>query len=83
MRNLCAQSFSCVFVIPWTVACQVSLLVGFSKQEYLRGLPLPTSGDFPDLRIKPRSPTLHADSLPLGHLRSKRGNLCTCLSILL
>ena len=40
---VCAQSFSCVFVIPWTVACQVSLLVGFSKQEYWHGLPLPFS----------------------------------------
>ena len=68
---------------PMDVACQVSLFMGFSNQEYCRGLPFPTPRNFPDLRIKPRSPALHANSLPLGHLWSKRGNLYICLSILL
>ena len=36
----------------------------FSRQEYWSGLPLPSPGDLPDLGIKPRSPTLRADSLP-------------------
>ena len=35
----------------------------FSRQEYLSGLPLPSPGDFPDVGIKLRSPTLWADSL--------------------
>ena len=28
-------------VIPWTVACQAPLSMGFSKQEYWSGLPFP------------------------------------------
>ena len=49
---------------PWAVACQASLSVGFSGQEYWSGLPFPSPGDFPNLGIKPGSPTLQADSLP-------------------
>ena len=37
--------------------------MGFSRQEYWSGLPFPSSGDRPDPRIKPRSPTLQADAL--------------------
>ena len=60
------QSFSHVqlFVIPWTVACQAPLSVGFSRQEYWSGLPFPSPGHLPDPGIEPRSPTLPADSLP-------------------
>ena len=36
---------------------------GFSRQEYWSGLPCPPPGDFPNQEIKPRSPTLQADSL--------------------
>ena len=38
--------FSCVklFVIPWTVACQVPLPRRFSRQEYWSGLPCPSPG---------------------------------------
>ena len=38
--------------------------MGFSRQEYWRGLPSPSPGDLPDPETKPRSPTLQADSLP-------------------
>ena len=48
---------------PWTVACQATLSMGFSRQEYWSGLPFPSPGDLPDLGIKPRSPALQADSL--------------------
>ena len=51
---------------PWTVACQVSLTMEFSRQEYWSGLPFPSPGDLPDLGIEPRSPALQADSLPTG-----------------
>ena len=33
--------------IPWTVACQVPLSLGFSRQEYLSGLPFPSPGELP------------------------------------
>ena len=38
--------------------------MGFSRQEYWSGSPGPTLEDFHDPGIKPRSPTLQADSLP-------------------
>ena len=61
----CAQSLSHVplSVTPWTVAHQASLSMGFSRQEYWSGLPWPPPGDFSNLGIKPRSPTIQADSL--------------------
>ena len=42
-------------VAPWTVACQVPLSMGFSKQEYWSELPFPTPGDLPDPGIKHES----------------------------
>ena len=48
---------------PWTVACQVPLSVGFSRQEFWSGLPLSSPGNVPNPGIKPRSPALQADSL--------------------
>ena len=53
-----------LFVTPWTVARQVSLSMGFSRQEYWSGLPFPSPGDHPDPGIKPGSAALQADSLP-------------------
>ena len=49
---------------PWTVAPQAPLSVEFSRQEYWRGLPLPSSEHLPDPGIKPASSVLQADSLP-------------------
>ena len=52
---------------PWTVAHQVPLSMGFSRQEYWSGLPFPPLGDLPNPGIKPTSPVspaLQADSLP-------------------
>ena len=42
-----------LFVTPWTIAHQVPLSMGFSRQEYWSGLPFPTPGDLPDPEIKP------------------------------
>ena len=49
--------FSCVqlFATLRTVACQASLSMGFSRQEYWSGLPFPPPGDLPDPGIKPMS----------------------------
>ena len=49
--------------IPWSVARQVPLPMGFSRQEYWSGLPFPSPGDLLDPGIKPRSPALQADAL--------------------
>ena len=56
-----------LFVIPWTVACQALLSMGFPRQEFWSGLPCPPPGDLPDPGIEPASPALQADSLPLSH----------------
>ena len=52
-----------LFATPWTVAHQAPPSMGFSRQEYWSGLPFPSPGDLPDPGIKPRSPTLEADTL--------------------
>ena len=49
-----------LFVTPWTVAHQVLLSMGFSRQEYWSGLPFPSAGDLLDPRIKLGSPALQA-----------------------
>ena len=49
--------------MPWTVAHQVPLSIGFSRQEYLSGLPFPFPGDLPNPGIEHWSPALQADSL--------------------
>ena len=59
-----------LFATPWTVAHQAPLSMEFFKQEYWSGLPFPTLGDVPNLGIKPESPALAGDSLPLRHLGS-------------
>ena len=48
---------SCLtLVIPWTVASQTSLSMGFCRQEYWSGLPFPSPGDLPDPGIESGSP---------------------------
>ena len=42
----------------------IRLSMGFSRQEYWSGLPVPSPGDLPNSGIEPGSPTLQVDSLP-------------------
>ena len=44
--------------------------MGLSRQEYCSGLPFPPPGGLPDPGLKPTSPALADDSLPLSHLGS-------------
>ena len=53
-----------LFATPWAVAHQVLPSMGFSRQEDWSGLLFPPPGDLPDPGIKPRYPSLQADSLP-------------------
>ena len=55
---------------PWTVARQAPPSMEFPRQEYCSGLPFSSSGDLSKPVIKPASPALQADSLPLNHQRS-------------
>ena len=59
--HLVAVSHSVVsnsFMTPWAVARQAPLSMGFPRQEYWGGLPLPAPGDLPDPGIEPGSPIL-------------------------
>ena len=44
----------------WTVASQVPLSMGFSRQEYWSRLPFPTPGELPHPGIGPTSPAASA-----------------------
>ena len=72
MRACVLSRFSRVqfFVTLWIVVHQAPLSMGFSRQEYLSGLSCPPPGDLPGPGIKPVSPTLQVDSLPLNHWKS-------------
>ena len=59
-KRACLLSrFSCVrlFATPWTIAHQALLSMGFSRQEYWRGLPCPPPGDLLNPGIEPASLT--------------------------
>ena len=75
---------SCVqfFADPWTAACQASLPMEFSSQEYWSGLSFPTPGYLPNPETESESlesPALTTDSVllvppekssvSLGHLK--------------
>ena len=53
---VCTLSRVQLFVTPQTVARQVPLSLGFSRQECWSGLPFPPPGDPPDPGIEPASP---------------------------
>ena len=58
-----------LFVTPWTVACQTTLSMGFSRQEHWRGLACPSPGHLPAPGIEPSSPALlgEGDGIPLQY----------------
>ena len=51
------------FEIPWTITCQASLSMKFSRQEYWSGYSFPSPGDLPHPGTEPESPALQANSL--------------------
>ena len=53
--HACYFSRVLLFATLWTIACQVPLSMGFSRQEHWRGLPFPFPGDLPDPGTKPTS----------------------------
>ena len=57
VEEKCVCALSCVrlFSTLQTVAYQDPLSLGFSRQQYWNGLPLPTPGDCPNPGIKPTS----------------------------
>ena len=56
---LCSHPvMSSSFATPWTTAHQAPLSMGFPRQEYWSGLPIPSPGDLPRPGIEPASPAL-------------------------
>ena len=47
---MCTVSAVCHSATSWTGACQASLSMEFSRQEYWSGLPFPSLGDLPNPR---------------------------------
>ena len=45
LRSEAVLSHVQLFATPWTVAHQAPLPMGFSKQEYWSGMPLPSPGE--------------------------------------
>ena len=56
---LLLSGFSCVRLLatPWTVAHQAPPYMGFSRQEYWSGVPLPSPGNFLEMQILELFPT--------------------------
>ena len=61
-----------LFVTPWNAACQALLSMGFSRQEYWRGLPSRPPGNLlnPGLNLSLTSPALAGDYLTMIYLRN-------------
>ena len=79
---LCAQcvcvSQSCLFVTPWTVACQAPLSMEFSRQEYWSGLTFPSPGCLPNPGIEPASPALAGGLFHNEPPGKPHNHMCTC-----
>ena len=63
-RKKDSDKSSLTLEIPWMIACQFPMSMGFSRKEYWSGLPFPSPGELPNPVVEPRSPTLQADVLP-------------------
>ena len=63
-------------VTLWTIACQASLSIEFSRQEYWSGLPFPFLGDLPNPGIEPAFLALQADSFP--SVPPEKPPVCIC-----
>ena len=77
-----------LFATPWTVTCQAPLSMGIHQTRILDWVAMGPSRDLPNPGIKPKSPTLQADSLPseppgkpkitgVGSLSLLQGNFLT------
>ena len=70
-QSCCLVAKSCptlcrLRIQTWTAAHQAPLSMGFSRQGHWSGLPFPSPSNLRDPVIRPTSPSLQADSLPLS-----------------
>ena len=68
------EALSCVhsFAMPWTVALQAPLSVGFSRQEFWSGLPFSPPGDLPNPGTETASPALAGGFFTRSHKGSSQ-----------
>ena len=83
---VCVQLLSCVqlFATPWTVAHQVPLSMGFPRQEFWSGLPIPNPDDLPNPGIKLASlasPALAAGFLTTSNTWEIKWKLPSCIRL--
>ena len=52
---VCVLSLVLLFATPWTIVCQASLSIEFSRKEYWSGLPFPLPGDLLNPGTEPAS----------------------------
>ena len=52
---VCVLSRVLLFATPWTIVCQASLSIEFSRKEYWSGLPFPLPGDLLNPGTEPAS----------------------------
>ena len=57
---------SCLTLCEPMEPCQAPQSMGFSRQRYRSGLPVPSPGDLPNPGTRPGSLALQMDSLPSG-----------------
>ena len=68
-----------LFATPWTIAYQAPLSMGFSRQEYWSGLPLPSPGDLPTQGSNPGLPHCRQTLYRLNHQGSQlRSMIIAC-----
>ena len=60
------------FAALWTVAHQAPLSMGFPRQEYWSGLPVPSSEDLPNPGIKLVSPALAGTTSEAQKISAKK-----------
>ena len=82
--HVCVLSHVQFFAVLWTITGQTHLSMGFPRQEYWSGLPLPSPEDLLNTGISSRSPVLPAlaggsfASEPPG--KPTQPQLCPCYS---
>ena len=79
-HHLAAKSCPALLWLPWTIACQAPLSMGFPRQEYWSGLLFLFPADLPNPGIKPGSLALQADSLP-SEPPWKPTYMCVCVCV--
>ena len=65
----------CLCVTVWTLACQASGSIGFSRQEGGSGLPFPPPGNLPDPGIETTSSASPCKSKTQHHKHLSRHHL--------